>query len=140
MGLTMGEMFYLKELAEDCAADGIYEFFFCGRRWSSPAAPARRSTRRRSSSVLHAAVIGLGWWGRTIVRTLAGSDKLNVVAGVDPAPHAAEADIDAASLDAALADDRIEAVVLCTPHTQHASQILPRPPRRSTCSARSRSA
>jgi kynurenine formamidase len=30
MGLTMGEMFYLKELAEDCAADGIYEFFFCG--------------------------------------------------------------------------------------------------------------
>ena len=30
MGLTMGEMFYLKDLAEDCAADGIYEFFFCG--------------------------------------------------------------------------------------------------------------
>ena len=75
--------------------------------------------------MLHAAVIGLGWWGRTIVRTLAGSDKLNVVAGVDPAPHAAEADIETLpSLDAALADDRIEAVVLCTPHTQHASQIL----------------
>jgi kynurenine formamidase len=30
MGLTMGEMFYLKELAEDCAADKVYEFFFCG--------------------------------------------------------------------------------------------------------------
>ncbi len=30
MGLTMGEMFYVKELAEDCADDGIYEFFFCG--------------------------------------------------------------------------------------------------------------
>jgi kynurenine formamidase len=30
MGLTMGEMFYVKELAEDCAADGVYEFFFCG--------------------------------------------------------------------------------------------------------------
>ena len=29
MGLTMGEMFYLKELAEDCAADRVYEFFFC---------------------------------------------------------------------------------------------------------------
>lgn len=28
MGLTMGEMFYLKDLAEDCAADGVYEFFF----------------------------------------------------------------------------------------------------------------
>ena len=30
MGLTMGEMFNLKELDEDCDADGIYEFFFCG--------------------------------------------------------------------------------------------------------------
>ena len=30
MGLTMGEMFYVKELAEDCDDDGIYEFFFCG--------------------------------------------------------------------------------------------------------------
>jgi len=30
MGLCMGEIFYLKELAEDCEADGIYEFFFCG--------------------------------------------------------------------------------------------------------------
>ena len=30
MGLTMGEMFYLAELAEDCAQDGVYEFFFTG--------------------------------------------------------------------------------------------------------------
>ena len=30
MGLCMGEMFYLKELAEDCAKDKVYEFFFCG--------------------------------------------------------------------------------------------------------------
>ncbi|MFL5317504.1 MAG: cyclase family protein [Microvirga sp.] len=30
MGLTMGEMFYLAELAEDCAKDGVYEFFFTG--------------------------------------------------------------------------------------------------------------
>jgi kynurenine formamidase len=30
MGLCMGEIFYLKELAEDCDEDGIYEFFFCG--------------------------------------------------------------------------------------------------------------
>jgi kynurenine formamidase len=30
MGLTMGEMFFLKDLAEDCAEDKIYEFFFCG--------------------------------------------------------------------------------------------------------------
>lgn len=30
IGITMGEIFYLKELAEDCAQDGVYEFFFCG--------------------------------------------------------------------------------------------------------------
>jgi hypothetical protein len=26
MGLTLGEIFYLEELATDCAADGRYEF------------------------------------------------------------------------------------------------------------------
>jgi kynurenine formamidase len=28
MGITMGEIFYLKDLAEDCAKDKVYEFFF----------------------------------------------------------------------------------------------------------------
>ena len=30
MGLTMGEMFFVKELAEDCAEDRVYEFLFAG--------------------------------------------------------------------------------------------------------------
>jgi kynurenine formamidase len=30
IGVTMGEIFYVKELAEDCAADRVYEFLFCG--------------------------------------------------------------------------------------------------------------
>ena len=29
MGITMGEIFYLKDLAEDCAKDKVYEFLFC---------------------------------------------------------------------------------------------------------------
>jgi hypothetical protein len=29
IGISMGEIFYLKELAEDCAQDHVYEFFFC---------------------------------------------------------------------------------------------------------------
>ncbi len=29
VGISMGEIFYVKELAEDCAEDGVYEFFFC---------------------------------------------------------------------------------------------------------------
>ena len=28
IGISMGEIFYLKELAEDCQNDGVYEFFF----------------------------------------------------------------------------------------------------------------
>ena len=39
---------------------------------------------------LRVAVVGLGWWGRTIVPLLKGSTKLRVVKGVDPAPAAAE--------------------------------------------------
>jgi kynurenine formamidase len=31
LGLCMGEMFKLDELAEDCAADGVYEFFFSSK-------------------------------------------------------------------------------------------------------------
>jgi kynurenine formamidase len=29
IGLSMGEIFFLKDLAADCASDGRYEFFFC---------------------------------------------------------------------------------------------------------------
>lgn len=29
IGITMGEIFYVKDLAEDCAADRVYEFLFC---------------------------------------------------------------------------------------------------------------
>ncbi len=29
MGLLIGEMFDLESLADDCAQDGKYEFFFC---------------------------------------------------------------------------------------------------------------
>ncbi len=28
IGISMGEIFYVKELAQDCAEDGVYEFFF----------------------------------------------------------------------------------------------------------------
>jgi kynurenine formamidase len=29
IGITMGEIFYVKDLAEDCAKDRVYEFLFC---------------------------------------------------------------------------------------------------------------
>jgi kynurenine formamidase len=29
IGITMGEIFYLRDLASDCDEDKVYEFFFC---------------------------------------------------------------------------------------------------------------
>jgi predicted dehydrogenase len=79
--------------------------------------------------MLNAGILGLGWWGRTIVDTLRNSDAMRVVAGVDPAPHAAQETArlgirHAPSLDALLADPGIDAIILCTPHTQHPFQIV----------------
>ncbi|HTH98867.1 MAG TPA: Gfo/Idh/MocA family oxidoreductase [Stellaceae bacterium] len=78
--------------------------------------------------MLNAAVIGLGWWGKTIVRTLANHDRIRVTAGVDPAPDAAETAqslgiVLLPGLAAVLADRAIHVVILCTPHKLHGRQI-----------------
>jgi predicted dehydrogenase len=79
--------------------------------------------------VLKTAVVGLGWWGKKIVRDLQGSAHLDVVVGIDPTAEgrafAEQAGLTSgADLDDALADERVEAVVLCTPHKLHADQIV----------------
>ena len=78
---------------------------------------------------LGVAVIGLGWWGRTIVPLLKGSTKLKVVKGVDPAPAAAAFAASQGlayetSFERALQDPAVQAVALCTPHSQHTAQII----------------
>ncbi|MGE4336109.1 MAG: Gfo/Idh/MocA family protein [Pigmentiphaga sp.] len=77
---------------------------------------------------LKVAVIGLGWWGRVLVEQIGHSSRLAVVHAVDVDP-AAEAFARerglrfSTRLDDALGDSEVEAVVLCTPHTQHADQV-----------------
>lgn len=67
------------------------------------------------------AVVGMGWWGRHLVKVLGEpSSRLDVVLTVDP-DESTGADV--RDLDKALADERVEAVLLCTPHSQHAAQI-----------------
>ena len=78
---------------------------------------------------MNAAILGLGWWGRTVVGTLRGSGALRITTGFDPAPAAAALAAGlglrlAPSFDAVLADPDIGAVVLCTPHTLHAAQVV----------------
>jgi predicted dehydrogenase len=73
---------------------------------------------------LGVAVVGLGWWGRLIVPLLKGSAKLRVVCGVDVRPVELEGIPTLSSFDEALKDPQVQGVVLCTPHTQHADQIV----------------
>jgi predicted dehydrogenase len=82
-----------------------------------------------SAKPLNIAVIGLGWWGRIIVPLAKSSSRLRVVRVVDPAPAAADfartQELPLSSdLDDVLRDPQVQAVVLCTPHTQHTDQIV----------------
>ncbi|RDH78274.1 gfo/Idh/MocA family oxidoreductase [Mycolicibacterium moriokaense] len=79
--------------------------------------------------MINAAVVGLGWWGRKIVRDLDGSEHVRIVAGVDVDPAARESMADSAigihqDMDAVLEDDGVDAVILCTPHKFHTEQII----------------
>jgi predicted dehydrogenase len=83
----------------------------------------------QSGRTLGVAVVGLGWWGRTIVPLLKTSSKLRVVKGIDPAPAAADFARSQgisyeSSFDAILKNPEVQGVVLCTPHTQHTGQII----------------
>jgi len=79
--------------------------------------------------MIKAAIVGLGWWGRTIRRELAASEIIRPVLGVDlseQARAAAEAEglATTASFEAALGRSDIAAVILCSPHKHHATQIV----------------
>ena len=82
-----------------------------------------------SANPVRAAILGLGWWGRTIVDTMRDSTVLQIVTAFDPDPAAAGVAAQAGlrladSFDEILQDPAISAVILCTPHTLHAAQIV----------------
>jgi predicted dehydrogenase len=81
--------------------------------------------------MIDAAIVGLGWWGKTIVKAVQGkSDRLRFTRGVSKEPDgvrdfAAQHDFQLLSeLDAVLGDPRIQAVVLATPHSLHPQQVV----------------
>ena len=82
--------------------------------------------------MLNAAIVGLGWWGRTIVESVqADSDQIRFVAGAtrtgSPEVQAFAATQQltlAPSFEALLADPAVEAVVLATPHSLHSAQVI----------------
>ncbi len=84
-------------------------------------------------AALAVGLVGYGWWGKTIARQLANSPWLKVVAvaevdatvrsamATDPVLAGVAVHAGAAEL---LAQPGLEAVVLCTPHLEHAAQIV----------------
>jgi predicted dehydrogenase len=79
--------------------------------------------------MIRAAIAGLGWWGKHVVRRMAGSDVLLITTAVDVntsrAAFAREYSLAfTPSLDDVLADPAIDAVILCTPHSLHTAQVL----------------
>src|SRR5581483_6048524 len=95
------------------------------------AARASRGGARASWLMLRAAIVGLGWWGKTLVESAAGSDALRFVAGVsrsatpETLAFAEQNGLRlAADLDTALGDAQVDAVVLATPHSLHAKQVI----------------
>ena len=81
--------------------------------------------------MLNAAIVGLGRWGQVLVESVQGkSDAIRFTSGVTRTPARAEAFTKKHGLslgsdyDAMLEDASIDAVVLATPHQQHADQII----------------
>jgi len=76
------------------------------------------------------AVVGLGWWGREHVKSVADSTKMEIVHLVDPnleiaKPFAEELGLPlSAKYEDVLSDDRIDAVILATPHDLHTEQVI----------------
>jgi len=82
--------------------------------------------------MIKAAIVGMGWWGRTLVESVQGaSDKIGFFAG---ATRTVSPEVEAfvkqhglrllPDYDAVLADKEIDAVVLSTPHSMHAAQVI----------------
>jgi predicted dehydrogenase len=81
--------------------------------------------------VIKAAIVGLGWWGKTLVEACENSDAIRFVAG---ATRTVSPEIEAFAkakgfrlerdYEAVLADPDVDAVVLATPHSMHGAQVV----------------
>src|ERR1700737_1362438 len=80
--------------------------------------------------MIPAAIVGLGRWGRNLVKASLGHERLKIVRAVETdikaahgfcAEHHLELTDD---LDAVLADGTIGAILLATPHSLHPAQVI----------------
>jgi predicted dehydrogenase len=81
--------------------------------------------------MIRAGIVGLGWWGKTLVNSVYGkSSQIQFIAAQTRSPEKAEdfcRSRDIAlyqDLDSLLSDPGIDAIVSTTPHSEHEDQIL----------------
>src|SRR5674476_117087 len=80
--------------------------------------------------MLYTAIVGLGWWGKTLVKAARDfGAPINFVRGVTLEPDtvrdfaAAHKIAIGASFEEVLADAKVQAVILATPHSKHRAQV-----------------
>lgn len=82
--------------------------------------------------MIRAAIVGLGWWGKTLVEAVQkDSDHIHFVAGatrtrtpeVQAFAEAQKFEL-AENYEALLANPKVDAVVLATPHSMHSQQMI----------------
>jgi predicted dehydrogenase len=80
--------------------------------------------------MIRAASVGLGWWGKTLANSIQDSNKINVVMATTRTLNNIEdyckeinAEI-ASSYDEIVNSDKVDAVILATPHSKHLEQIV----------------
>ena len=80
--------------------------------------------------MIKAAIVGMGRWGQTLVKSVEGSDTIKFVAGHTRTlskveDYAAQRNIRLHdSYEALMQDDGVDAVVLASPHTVHFDQMM----------------
>ena len=80
--------------------------------------------------MIRAASVGLGWWGKTLANSIQNSEKINVVMATTKTlnnieDYCKEIDVEiAASYDEVVKSDKVDAVILATPHSKHLEQIV----------------
>ena len=82
------------------------------------------------SGSLNAAVVGLGWWGRQIIKTLRTSELIKVIRAVETELESARTFCDenglslTSDLASVLDDPDIDAIIIATPHLLHEEQVV----------------
>lgn len=85
---------------------------------------------RSDKKMLNAAILGLGWWGKHIIKTLENSNLIQVTAASSKSKEKHSQFLEQHRIKfydtyaELLSDSKIDAVIICTPNTQHEEQVL----------------